>query len=259
MRIFALVLSVVAAPVFAHELWIEPLDFEPDSRVVAHLVNGQEFEGTELIYMERSTARLEVHLFDQAQDIAMRLGDKPAISVEPLGTGLHVLVYQSAPASLTYRDWQKFQDFSDHKDLAATLEAHQAAGYPEDQFKEVYTRFSKSLVSVGSPDGADSYLGMEAELVALDNPYTSDELSVQLLYQGEPLADTQVEVFAKTDAVEISLIRTDATGVATLALEPGVTYMLDAVILRTPDAALAAETGAVYETLWANLTFHVPE
>jgi hypothetical protein len=100
---------------------------------------------------------------------------------------------------------------------------------------------------------------MEAELVALDNPYTSDEMSVQLLYRGRPLADTQVEVFAKTDAVEISLIRTDATGVATLALEPGVTYMLDAVILRTPDPTLAAETGAVYETLWANLTFHVPE
>jgi hypothetical protein len=34
--------------------------------------------------------------------------------------------------------------------------------------------------------------------------------------------------------------------------------MLDAVVLREPAAQLAADTGAAWETLWANMTFMAP-
>lgn len=259
MRMLALGLFFVSTPVMAHELWIDPLPLGPEGRLEAHLVNGQNYEGTELIYMSRSTARLDVHYAGDTASIEMRLGDKPAIAVDPMGDGLHVLIYQSEPATLRYDTWDDFQRFSDHKDLNATVDAHNAAGHPAEDFIEVYRRFSKSLVAFGDPLGADDFMGMEAELIALDNPYQGGDIAVQLLYQGTPLPDTQIEVFAKTDGVTVSYIRTDANGVATVPTMAGVSYMLDSVILRAPSPDLAEATGAVYETLWANLTFRVPE
>ena len=73
-------------------------------------------------------------------------------------------------------------------------------------------------------------------------------------------ADAQVELFEKAPggAVEITYHRTDARGIAMLPVRPGHAYMADAVVLRAPSAALAAERGVAWETLWAELNFAVP-
>ena len=52
---------------------------------------------------------------------------------------------------------------------------------------------------------------------------------------------------------------TDSEGRVTVPVKSGHRYMLDAVVLREPSANLAEATGAVWESLWANLTFEVPE
>ena len=54
-------------------------------------------------------------------------------------------------------------------------------------------------------------------------------------------------------------MQTDDNGVATFPVRPGYSYMVDAVVLREPSDRLAEQFGAVWETLWANLTFAVPE
>jgi len=51
----------------------------------------------------------------------------------------------------------------------------------------------------------------------------------------------------------------NSAGVALVPVLAGHAYMLDAVVLREPSAVLAEQTGAVWETLWANLTFAVPK
>jgi hypothetical protein len=63
---------------------------------------------------------------------------------------------------------------------------------------------------------------------------------------------------APDETVIITTVRTDAEGIATVPVKSGYTYMLDAVVLREPSDEVAAETGAVYQTLWANLTFAAP-
>jgi hypothetical protein len=85
-------------------------------------------------------------------------------------------------------------------------------------------------------------------------------MPVRVLYRGAPRADEQVEIFEKAadNSVTVSTVRTDAGGVAVIPVKPGFTYMLDSVVLREPEAALAAELDVVWESLWANLTFAVP-
>jgi hypothetical protein len=45
--------------------------------------------------------------------------------------------------------------------------------------------------------------------------------------------------------------------VATVPVTAGHAYMLDAVVLREPEGV--SNPGALWESLWANLTFAVPE
>jgi hypothetical protein len=182
----------------------------------------------------------------------------------PLGEGLHVALYESAGGTVRYEDFEKFKKFAAHKDFRDALTRHAARQLPETQFFEYYSRHAKSLIAVGSGDGQDRAFGLETEIVALKNPYTDDialGLPVRVLYRGAPRADAQVELFDKDGAgqVVITLIRTDSNGVAVLPVTKGHSYLADAVVLREPEAGSdAAAGGAVWETLWAALTFAVP-
>jgi uncharacterized GH25 family protein len=270
MRLLALFSLLLAPPALAHELWVEPEAFQVagDGMLVADLVNGQEFEGVHLAYIPQRFVRFEVVNGDEIAPVMMRIGDSPALNIPTLGDGLNVVVYESTVSTVNYEELAKFLRFVTHKDLLggpeAVTELHQERGLPEADFDEAYTRYSKSLIGVGEGEGSDAVVGLETELVALTNPYT-DDLSagfrVQLYYQGEVRADEQVEIFdrAPNGTVTISTVRTDAEGIAVVPVTAGHDYMLDAVVLREPSAELASETGAVWETLWANLTFGVPE
>ena len=105
---------------------------------------------------------------------------------------------------------------------------------------------------------------METEFVALTNPYTDDlthGFSVQLLYQNQPRANAQIEIFERSPdkKVTISYQQADGQGKAVIPVKAGYTYLLDGVVLREPFAENAKDFNAVWETLWASLTFKVPQ
>lgn len=255
----------LAAPVSAHEYWIEPIAYAVpgNSILAAALFNGQNFTGTEFPFLPQAFARFDVALGDQVVPVTGRLGDRPALLMRPLGEGLHVVVFETPGDAVEYTEFDKFKGFVEHKDFRGALETHAARGLPETKFSEFYTRHSKALIAVGHGKGADRAFGLETEIVALANPYTDaldGRMPVQVLYQGAPRADAQIELFAKAPdgTVVVTLHRTGADGVAQLPVVPGHSYLVDAVVLREPAAALAAERGVVWESLWAALTFAVP-
>jgi len=259
--------AVLAAPMaLAHEFWIEPPAFQvqKEEPFVADLRNGQLFEGTRQSFFADRNTRLEVVMGDDVAAIDGRMGDRPAIQLPaPARDGLMILAHEAAPSTLTYREWPKFLKFVDHKDFKQAVATHEARGWAKEGFKEVYTRHSKSLVAVGDGAGSDRALGLATEFVALDNPYAADfdgTLDVALLYAGAPRADAQVEVYARNaqGAVEVAITRTDAQGYAAIPVTAGLSYLLDAVVLRVPEGATTVDAGPVWETLWATLTFAVP-
>jgi uncharacterized GH25 family protein len=180
-----------------------------------------------------------------------------------LAEGLNVIAYQARYSVVDYETWEKFDKFAKHKDLGDLLAQHQSRGLPLENFKEIYARFSKTLIGVGNSAGADRRVGFETEIVALTNPYTDDlsaGVKVQVFFRADTRPNTQVEVFEKApdDTVTGFLLRTDAQGIAVIPVKSGHSYMADAVVLREPSEPLASDSGAVYETLWANLTFQAP-
>ncbi|GHF67808.1 DUF4198 domain-containing protein [Seohaeicola zhoushanensis] len=268
MRIFlaALVLLQSTLQVAAHEYWIEPENFQVESGapLVADLRNGQQFKGGTLAYFSKQTARFELITRDGITPVEGRMGDIPALHTAAPEDGLLVILYETTASTLKYTKWETFADFTTHKAFPEAQQTHRQRGLPESLFTETYRRFAKALVGVGSAEGADAETGMETEFVALTNPYTEDlsnGMAVRLLYQGQPRADAQVEVFdrAPDKTVTTSTLRTDAQGEALVPVTPGHVYLLDGVVLRPMnEGADFAEDLPVWESLWAAMTFAVP-
>ncbi|WP_432816888.1 DUF4198 domain-containing protein [Sulfitobacter sp. JB4-11] len=256
----------LAVPASSHELWIAPLEYQADSggNLQAHFRNGEGFEGTTLSYFDQRSTRFEMIVNGDTTKLTPRPGDKPAFTL-PDGTpdGLIIVAHETTSSSLTYRDWEKFLKFAAHKDFADAGADHIAAGWPQDKFKESYTRHIKALMTLGDGAGSDQTVGMATEFTALTNPYAPDfdgQMQVALTYQDAPRPDAQVEVFdrAPDDTVTITLHRTDADGRATIPVTPGHEYLFDAVVLRPADNPDADPEQPLWETLWAALTFKVP-
>ena len=255
---------MVAPAAIAHEFWIEPTQYriEPDSTIEASLRNGENFVGSSVSYHKSSTNRFEIFSAEHSENIVPRLGDDPALALKAQQSGLHVVVHESPVSTIAYTKWDKFQRFADHKDFKNILTRHQARGLSETYFKEAYSRFSKSLITVGEGVGNDQHIGLEIELVALQNPYTlqlNESITVAGYYQGQLRPDAQIELFEKAPngEVAVSLFRTDDQGMVELPVKSKHSYLVDMVVLRKPSKALAQSKGVVWETLWASLTFAV--
>lgn len=249
----------------AHEFWISPDSYriEAGDTMLAALRVGQSFSGSSFSYIPQNFVTFELVTPEGKAPVEGRMGDLPALKIEGAQEGLNVIVHQTTPLSLKWVDWEIFKSFCEHKDFAWAIEDHLERELPEKGFRESYTRYAKSLVGVGTAEGQDAVFGMETEIVALANPYT-DDLSkgfpVKVLYQGKARMNVQVEVFARAPdgTVTDTFQRTDMEGKALIPVVPGTEYLLDAVVMR-PLMGSVEEDTAVWESLWASLTFRTPE
>ena len=263
LAVVALASSAIAAK--AHEFWLVPEDYAiaPAETLRVGLRIGSEMKGSSLIYLPKDIARFEVIQGYTTRPVEGRMGDNPALVMEGLSDILAIVVHETMDSTLTYSDFGVFQRFVEHKDLTNALADHASRGLPEKNFRETYRRHAKSLVAVGSGAGQDRAVGLAIEIVALANPYTDDlsaGLPVQVLLDGAPRAEAQVELFrtAPDGTVTITLHRTDAGGRATLSMQPGSEYLVDSVVLRAlPNDDPAA--GPVWHSDWASLTFRTPD
>ena len=263
--IFPAFAACIASGVNAHEFWIDPEAHmvAPDAPVVARLRVGQEYVGGSMSYIPQRTRQFDVVVGGEMTEVAARMGDNPAFAQNFSDEGLVTIVHVTGDSFITWDDFSDFESFVVHKDAEWTLEEHETRGLSRDDVTEVYSRYAKSLVAVGDGSGRDVEVGLLTEITALENPYTgetSDGIDVRLTYEGQARGDEQIEVFEKApdETVAIFTVRTDADGVVSVPVKPGHRYMLDAVVLREPGPEVDADRGAVWESLWANLTFMVP-
>ena len=265
--LFPVLVACIATTASGHEFWIAPDDFTvaPGEEITGDLITGVEFEPrTTHIYLPSGIRRFEVEGPDGTVPVEGRVGDRPALSATaPDAPGLARIVHVTTDAKLTWKTWEDFEGFVTHKAADGVLERHRERGLPDADFIEVYSRYARSLVAVGDGAGEDAPSGLLTEIVALANPYTDDlsgGLPVRVLYEGAPRPGAQVEIFerAPDGAVAISTVTADDDGVAVVPVTPGLVYQLDSVVIREPSDEAAARN-AVWESLWANLTFEVPE
>ncbi len=265
-QIFAAVLLgflVVARPAVAHEFWLDALDYTLDvgQELQVDIRVGQDFKGNKYSFNPNQFYDFSATDMDGKAPIDGRIGDQPAVAMTPANEGLLVLNHFSTTQLLTYDDDGKFESFIRNKGLDWVLQEHVARGLPAFGFGEGYTRFAKSLISVGEGAGRDAHTGMPFELVALQNPYTDDisnGLPVRLFWGADGIADIQIDIFRRPlDGSEVvkTHVLTDKTGLAFIPITSGDIYMLNAVHMIIPSDEDTERTGAVWHSLWASMTF----
>lgn len=258
-------LLVSTLPAIGHEFWISPLDYqiEESENVIADLRVGQDFKGANFGYIPQNFVRFELVAGERAIQVVGRIGDRPALNMAAPDDGLWVVVHETNDSLLTWDSWEEFVNFVDHKKLAGTLELHAERGLSQEDVRERYRRFAKALVAIGDGRGQDRPVGLRTEIVANANPYTDDlsgGLPVSVLFEGAPRSGVQVEVFDRDPADDVTTftVMTDGEGRAVIPVQPGHEYLLDSVVMLPlyPD-----DPGGdpVWESLWAAMTFRVPE
>ena len=201
--------------------------------------------------------------------ITGRYGDRPAATMAVNKAGLYVILHQTAPIYLTYLAADKFDRFAREKGFENALTEHQERGLSLTKITEQYQRFAKSLIAVGDAGSArmvkDRHLGLAIELVAEVNPYQTPPpkiMPIRLFAAGKPLANAQITVFTRHNPrdVESTKYQTDTNGRANFPLFPGRDYLVDSVILRpsTGSNTIGGRPAAMWESLWASLTFQIP-
>lgn len=253
----------LASEVRAHEVWLTPHSYydQAEAEVRTDIRNGQNFVGDALRYRPNKIRMLGFLTKTDMLPITGRLGDQPAIQTQAPIAGQNILIYQSQPEKLFYQKFDKFADFVTEKADKNLLEIHKQRGLPEAGFIETYTRFAKTILVRDIPKKglSDRYSGMEVEFV-LEKTWLHkeavDRQPIRLFYQGRPLAGAKITVFEKSQDNKISRKThiADKGGYVYVTPVSGHEYLIDHVTIRQADPDKNTY-GAVWESLWASLTF----
>lgn len=250
----------------AHEFWIEPLDFTPalGDRVEANLKVGQDFKGDILPLIPQMVLFYEAFDSQGMRSPSGEVGDRPALQIETRTPGLLIVAYQSTPSKVTFDDPEIFKSYLEWEGLDWVLAEHRKRGLPETGFSELYARYPKSLVDVGGdPSGADRATGLQAELVALDNPYAlgaGAKMHVELLWNGKSEPGRQIKVFSRPTGAtgsmpDVTDYTTDDEGRISFSVSPGTVYMLNSVKMLPIDPP---QDDVAWQSFWSSLTFEIP-
>ena len=243
----------------SHEMWLDTTTFQQSvgKDIQISLKNGQMFQGAGLSYFKSRFSDFYYISNEQKIEIESRMGDTPAATISLNTNGLLTGVYVSKKSTITYKSIDKFANFVSEKGEDWVIQKHGELKFPKNNFKEEYYRFSKILIGVGDASGSDKNVGLKHELVALTNPYlisSSDEFSVQLLFNNEPQKNRQITIFERDieNKVNIRTTLTNSNGIGKFEVTEGHDYLLDNVILELNDNS---EDNVFWKSYWAALTF----
>ena len=258
-RLIALALVLSAVPLAAHDMWIEPSSFVPQTGNVVglRLRVGQDFLGDPI--------PRDPELIDQfisvdssgRKPVYGRDGADPAGLVRITDPGVVVFGYQSRPKPIVLSA-TTFNQYLREEGLDAIAELRQRRNQTSNDAREAFERCAKSLVRYGTPMDAqaDRVLGLTLELVAEKNPYTmqaGQELPVSLTYLGRPLPGALVVAMNRANPMAKIMSRTDNKGRVTFRLPQDGIWLIKAVhMIPSRDSAIAD-----WSSFWASLTFEL--
>ena len=258
----------LGAPTHGHEFWLDAVTYMPKAgaKVPIVLRNGMEFLGDSYPFQRQWIRRFSIIDSTGERRVKAVEGDDPAAEVAVPSNGLVIIAAQRAPDTVNYASLNHFLEVLDDEGLDALSARYRARADAPQNPQEVYSRFAKSLLSVGPGGGADKAVGLKVEIVLETNPYVTPAnapLIARVLHDGNPVAGLMLKVFHRppgtTAAIKPTRLRTDGDGRVLIANLPRGEVLLSAAIFL-PLAPFAAEESQQvrWESLWASTTFMRP-
>ena len=280
----------VALPAQAHEFWINPapnpLQVGDSARLTLEV--GEYFRGDVLPFAAPQTVALRHYSAAGVRDLVPLLALRatlPALALPLATVGTHMVVFDSQPNFISLPA-DTFHAYLHEEGLDFIKAARIAAGTATKPGRERYRRFVKTLVRVDAavqpgvaaqavtPVAKDMThairAGQQLELVPLSDPLTlapGDALSVQVLFEGAPLAGALVKAWNKGGAdsgdaggkrggqtVVVRAI-TSAAGQVSVNLPYAGPWMLSVVHM----VRAVGVKNTDWDSLWGNLSFSVAQ
>src|SRR5579884_1881873 len=252
-RLFIFVIS----PLFAHDMWIEPTMFWPQTGQIVgvRLRVGQDFLGDPL---PRDPALVNQFIVEDGsgrRPVIGRDGRDPAGYLRVADSGLLVVGYYSNPSSVEL-EADIFNQYLKDEGLDAIAALRARRNQTNAKSHEMFSRCAKSLVLSGPPSEsqADRRLGFPLELVAEKNPYTTpagQDLPVRLTYENRPLVGALVIAMNRQNPMDKLKARTDKEGRVRFRLPSNGMWLIKSVHMMPAPA----DTHADWQSYWASLTF----
>ena len=258
---FAALLTTQAS---AHEFWLEPSKSRSsvNEEIPITIAVGQNFKGDTIPYIPDSTVRFDVYgPGGKVEQAGAAFAADPAGIVRPAGRrGLYIVAYQNKGTKTSIKA-DIFNKYLKDEGLDHILEHRAANGQMDQPGEEFYTRFPKTWVLAGDHVEAGRWAAapsrLKFEMVPLSNPFvlrSGDLVTLQVLYDGQPIENIQVNTFVKGAPERIHAVRSDGNGRVTLNIDRAGRWMFAAVhAIPAPHIE-----GVDWESFWTSLTLDVP-
>jgi len=250
-------LALMGVPLAAHDMWIEPTTFFPQSGQIVslRLRVGQDLLGDPLLLDPSLVNQFVVSDGDGVRPVVRRDGRDPAGLVRLTAPGVHVIGYRSNPSTIEIPA-DTFNQYLKEEGLDAVSAQRARRNETRAPAREIFSRCAKSLVFSGAAAQGDRPLGFTLELVAERNPYqlrADQDLPVRLTYESRPLAGALVVAINRLNPADKVSARTDADGRVRFKLRHDGMWLIKAVhmVPAPPDAH------AEWASFWASLTFEM--
>jgi uncharacterized GH25 family protein len=255
-----LLTAATAAPVLAHDMWIEPSAFVPQlgELITTRLLVGQDLVGDPLPRNPSLIRQFVVEDPSGRRPVVGRDGGDPAGVVRVAAPGLLVIGYSSNPSRVELPA-EKFNQYLVEEGLDAVAGARSRRGKSNRPARELFSRCAKSLVASGPQTASqgDRTLGFPLEIVVGRNPYVlraGEALPVSLVYEGRPLGGALIVAFNRSRPSDKVRIRTDRDGRAMIPISTSGFWLVKAVHMIAAPSASDAD----WTSYWASLTFELP-
>ena len=257
-----LALLLLAAPLRAHDHWIEPSTFHPAAgeRVDLHLCVGHPGASEDQLRDPRHFVRFEAFGALGSQPVLGLDGKAPAGLLRAKQPGAVLVAFQSDHA-LVELDPSKYAAFLAQEGLADVQAERERRAETALPGRDSYARFDKALVVAGeggSTAGFDRVVGMPLELVLETDPAAwrpGGALVLRLEFGGEPLADRQIKLVGLAAPHRTVLARTDAAGRARFDPPDAGAWCAFAVHQRRATSEQHLEGD--WEGFWASFAFEL--
>jgi uncharacterized GH25 family protein len=259
--VFLLVFSVSA---FAHEYWFEADKFfvAPKEKTAIHLFVGEALKhDEERAFQLSKTNLLRLYSADDNLDLKTSLTDEALpiynFSADKAGNYLFVLERNWSYIKLAPKD---FEDYLREDGMEYIIAEREKLGESQKIASERYSRFLKTLLQVGNKHDATfkKIAGMKLEIVPLENPYSKkvgDNLKMQILFDGKPLADKTVFANNRENTdVSSQKLTTDKNGKISVKLDRKGVWLIRLVFMQRCKTDCKE---ADWESFWGGFSFGV--
>ncbi|HVF87276.1 MAG TPA: DUF4198 domain-containing protein [Pyrinomonadaceae bacterium] len=260
----ALLALMLAARVIAHDYWLEADSFflpegKSETLMRLHLGEALKSESERPLQKDR-TAHLKLLSSSATKDLLSSAPDNqtPIVRLTFERAGNYLLAMERK-ASTIKLDSVKFEGYLAEEGLDAIILERKRLGEAEEEGRERYTRYLKTLLQVGTTtdETFKQQAGHSLEITPVSNPYqlkVGDKFSVRVSFTGRPLSGAQVFAHNRHQGtIRTQVTTTSRDGIAAFTLErPGVWLVRLVHMRRCEDTGC---DGNNWESFWGALTF----